>query len=305
MEFSIIVPTRNRYVLLKKHLDRLLFLDYPKDKYEVIVVNNSAEDDQTQIYLRELSKKHKNFRFHQEMRLGPSFARNAGIKMAKYPFHILIDDDIEVKKTLLKEFVLAWQKHSKAIAIGGKIIAKPTIGQLGEKQERLITKHSWVFGQQDKGSQEVQIQKGEMLCSGTLGLHQKEKNLILFDHRLGISLNPDTILYGEDSELCTRLFLNKHEIWYVPDIITINHFNRQRLTDKYLSKRYFTNGLEIYLADSILKKHFPHYDSSYGIRLKQELTKLLFFNFSVFKKYIRTKYDFIMIFSYFFCGRYF
>ena len=43
--FSIVVPTFRRPEALRATLTRLLALDYPRDRYEVIVVDDAGESD--------------------------------------------------------------------------------------------------------------------------------------------------------------------------------------------------------------------------------------------------------------------
>ena len=55
---SIIVPALNEEKVIKKRIDNLLKLDYPGEKYEIIVVDDGSADNTSQI-VEELVKKHQ------------------------------------------------------------------------------------------------------------------------------------------------------------------------------------------------------------------------------------------------------
>lgn len=100
---SIIVATYNREDILKKTLKGMLNQNYPS-KYEIIVINDGSTDNTKQI-LEEFSK-HKKIRiFNLEKKSGPAIARNTGIKMAKYPVIVIMDDDCIPEKNWLKKLV--------------------------------------------------------------------------------------------------------------------------------------------------------------------------------------------------------
>lgn len=97
---SIVTMTYNRADVLEGTLTAMLELDYPAD-YEVIVVNDGSTDN-TKDVLKKFGKKIKVI--HQE-RKGPCAARNAGIKLAKYPIVVVMDDDCIPAKDWLMDLV--------------------------------------------------------------------------------------------------------------------------------------------------------------------------------------------------------
>ena len=50
-EVSIIIPTKNNGDILEKCLASIKNLDYPKDEYEVIIVDGHSTDDKVGIEL--------------------------------------------------------------------------------------------------------------------------------------------------------------------------------------------------------------------------------------------------------------
>ena len=99
--FSIIVPAYNEERLIDKTLDCLTSIDYPKDRYEIILVENGSTDSTFRI-----AKKYEsvNCRIYQSGK-GVSKARNFGISKCsdKMEWGILLDADTFLQKNILNE----------------------------------------------------------------------------------------------------------------------------------------------------------------------------------------------------------
>ena len=54
---SVMVPAHNESVVLKRTVESILRFDYPKDRYEVIVINDNSTDNTAQV-LADLQKKY-------------------------------------------------------------------------------------------------------------------------------------------------------------------------------------------------------------------------------------------------------
>ena len=70
---SVIVPTHNEKAIISKRIENFLESNYPKEKLEVIFVDDS--DDSTPAIIEEYSKKHPYIhllRFNQRMGYSPS-----------------------------------------------------------------------------------------------------------------------------------------------------------------------------------------------------------------------------------------
>lgn len=86
---SVVVCTRNRTDYLKHCLQALLQLNYPV--FEIIVVDNAPVDDETKNMVASLP-----VLYVREDRPGLDWARNRGIKEAKYSLVAFTDDDAKV-----------------------------------------------------------------------------------------------------------------------------------------------------------------------------------------------------------------
>jgi len=97
---SIIVATHNRADILERTLTAMLDQDFQVD-YEVIVVDDCSNDNTKDV----LEKFPEVRKIILEENLGPAAARNLGIKAAKYPVVVVMDDDCIPSKKWLKELV--------------------------------------------------------------------------------------------------------------------------------------------------------------------------------------------------------
>lgn len=89
--FSIIVPTYNRPRQLLRCLRALEALDYPLDRFEVIVVNDGGDQSLAEIVAEFEPRLHLQYVWQEN--LGPAVARNRGAGLANGRFLAFTDDD--------------------------------------------------------------------------------------------------------------------------------------------------------------------------------------------------------------------
>ena len=120
---SIIVCTYNGAQKISKSLVSLFNQNYPKNKYEVIVVDDGSTDDTLAVVSKfpiVLVKHEKN--------KGLAAARNTGLKKSHGELVICFDDDCTADKHWLSELVKAYKDNS-VMGAGGLITLpdKPTL----------------------------------------------------------------------------------------------------------------------------------------------------------------------------------
>jgi mycofactocin system glycosyltransferase len=112
---SIIIPVFNRAEDISACLDSLLILDYPKDKLEIIVVDDASTDDTP------VAASHYPVQLirNAENRQAP-YCRNLGAEKARGDILAFIDSDCRADRTWLRELVPAF-KDLKIAAVGGMV----------------------------------------------------------------------------------------------------------------------------------------------------------------------------------------
>lgn len=118
-EFSVIVPTCNRSEQLRACLRSLAAMDYPRGRFEVIVVDDESREElgalaaqfEDVLHLSILRKKHE----------GPAAARNHGAAHAKGKFLAFTDDDCTASPSWLRALGERLTTAPQDL-VGGKII---------------------------------------------------------------------------------------------------------------------------------------------------------------------------------------
>jgi len=102
---SIIIPTYNRAHMLPVTLDSFLAQDYPRDKHEIIVVDNNSTDTKREIVARYLGNSAIPVKYLFEPRQGVHYARNSAAQQAGGNILYFTDDDMVADPALLTELV--------------------------------------------------------------------------------------------------------------------------------------------------------------------------------------------------------
>lgn len=118
---SIIVPVYNAAETIAQCIDSLLVLNYPKDKHEIIVVNNRSDDNTLDLLLSYTPK----ISILNEQKRGAAAARNLGVFHAKHPIVAFTDADCVVDRDWLIQLLKPLQKISECVACGGRNLSFP------------------------------------------------------------------------------------------------------------------------------------------------------------------------------------
>jgi glycosyltransferase involved in cell wall biosynthesis len=120
-QVSVIVCTFNRSRLLSDCLDSLLDQTYPRDRYEIIVVDDGSKD-KTRDVLDDFVQKSPLVKCFSQTNAGLSAARNTGIKNSSGEIICFTDDDCIATKDWIERLVSGYAEGIGGV--GGRIIAK-------------------------------------------------------------------------------------------------------------------------------------------------------------------------------------
>jgi uncharacterized protein (TIGR00661 family) len=126
--FTIIIPIYNEEKYIKQTLGKLLELNYDKEYFEIILVENGSIDNSYNMALS-YEKLSNNIRVYQSDK-GISKAKNLGLKYAneKSDFTIFLDADTFLKKDFLKELNNYINKNANHNLAIGTTSIKPSDG---------------------------------------------------------------------------------------------------------------------------------------------------------------------------------
>lgn len=114
--FSLVVPAHNETLYIESTLRHMQELDYPKDRYEVIIVENGSSDD---TFLSAKKFEGGNVRVLQSDK-GVSKAKNLGIDSARKESNwlIFVDADTILEKGFLRELDVFLRAARKKYVVG-------------------------------------------------------------------------------------------------------------------------------------------------------------------------------------------
>ena len=117
--FSLIVPMKNEEIVAGRVLDALLKLNYPLDKYEIIVVDDASVDETSGICRKYERKYPSRIRyFRRNVSPGKASALNYGLKSAEGEIIGVFDADSVPESDVLLKTAKYFQNHD-AVAVQG------------------------------------------------------------------------------------------------------------------------------------------------------------------------------------------
>lgn len=122
LKIAVAICTYNRYDLLPKAIDSVIAQEFPKDEYEILVIDNTpnAEQGEGKVFQEKYSNI-KNLTYVFEKTPGLSNARNVAMNMTTAKYVAYIDDDAITLEHWLTNVVSAFESFDNVGVVGGKI----------------------------------------------------------------------------------------------------------------------------------------------------------------------------------------
>ncbi|MGI8995339.1 MAG: glycosyltransferase family 2 protein, partial [Pyrinomonadaceae bacterium] len=220
--FSIIIPTYSRREQLSACLQSLTRLDYPRDRFEVIVVDDGSETPP--IAPVALFQDRLNLTLLTQPHAGPATARNTGAAQAKGDFLVFTDDDCapapDWLQTLAARFASA-PDH----AIGGQTLNALHDNLYSTASQALIN-YLYAYYNAVPG-------KAVFFTSNNLALPAGRFRAIGgFDTRFLLAA-------GEDRELCDRWLNHGYPMTFAPEVVV---YHAHALTLRSFGRQHFNYG---------------------------------------------------------------
>ena len=202
--FSIVVPVLNGTATIALCVESLLAIDYPRDRYEIICVDNASTDD-TASQLREFLP---HIRILREETRGAAAARNCGILAASHKTIAFTDADCVVEAGWLR--ALATRIHEPGVGIvGGRIAALRGANSVERFGERIHDHRRAIE---------------EFRPPYVITMNWASPKQLLVD----IGLFDESLLRGQDTDLAFRIGAAGWRMVYVPDAV-VRHANERTL----------------------------------------------------------------------------
>ena len=199
---SIIIPVFNEEGVISKTLKAILEMDYPRDKLEVIVVDDESKDA-TIAEIKTISDKRIKIIYNKHVGIGNSSAKNAGIKAAKGELIATVDSDSFPMPNALKNIVSHFTDKSVMAATAAIRVHKP--------KNILETIQSVEYALGTVSRRLIGFLDSVTVTPGPLSVYRRE----LFE-KVG---NFDTQNLAEDQELAFRIQSKNYKI--IPSLSTL------------------------------------------------------------------------------------
>lgn len=214
MKVSVVVPVRNNQEMIEDCIVSLLDQDFPKEEYEIIVVDNNSTDKTAEI----IKKYPVQYLF--EGKIGRTKARNKGINKASGDIICFTDSDCMAHSNWIRELVRGFNDEEIG-GIGGKSVGYE-ISNLTERYiELLYEEYNLSF----------RFNKIPQIMTGNAAYRSR----VLAE----VGNFDESFETSEDFDLSARVFWSGYRMEYAPQAIV---YHRHRSDLKKFFTQYFEYG---------------------------------------------------------------
>ena len=208
MEVSVVIPNFNGIAFLDSVLASLE--GQTLNNFEVILVDNGSTDGSCSfvtanypwVHLIELSE---NFGF--------CGAVNAGIRAAKAPYVLLLNNDTEVKEDFVEEMLAAIKRHKNAFSCGARMVQYHDRDKLDDVGNYYCAL-GWSFAR-GRGKDIHAYETEDRIFSACAGAAIYRKKIL---EKIGY-FDEEHFAYLEDTDIGYRARIYGYENWYAPKAI--------------------------------------------------------------------------------------
>jgi len=198
--FSIIVPTFSRSDKLANCLESFTRLDYPKNRFHVVVVDDGSKVTPESVVSRFFN--HLDVTLIMQAHAGPAAARNNGAKKARGKFLAFLDDDCSPAPDWLLRLQERFNQTPDA-AIGGKTLGRVPMNIFSATSQMIIDA---VYDFYNKSAEGPHFFTANNLA-------------VPVDSFWNIGGFNASFTTSEDREFCHRWKSNRYRLIYAPEIM--------------------------------------------------------------------------------------
>lgn len=200
--FSLVVPTYGRPHELRACLQALSAVDYPRGRFEVIVVDDGSPTSMESVVSP--FRERMTVDFVRQEHCGPATARNAGVAFAKGTYLAFTDDDCLPEPSWLKELATRFAQTPDNM-VGGRTINALLDNRFSTASQELI---SYLYDYYTSAYGEPRL-----FTSNNLAIPAgRFREIGGFDAGFALA-------GGEDRELCDRWLCKGLKMTYAPNAV--------------------------------------------------------------------------------------
>ena len=255
---TVVIPTRARAEQLEHCLASILSGSYPRDRLEIVVVDNAPSDAPTQALTDRLAGDGHLVRYVAEETPGSASARNTGLRIASGELVAFTDDDVVVDHHWLAELAVGFGAAPQIDCVTGLVVPIEL-----ETPAQLWFEQYGGFGGLGKCTPRVfdvlrPFEGAGPLFPYAAGIYGTGGNMAFrrstlsaiggFDPALG---NGTPALGGCDGELLLRAVLTGHRLHYRPSAF-VRHRHRPDYAGLHRQVYCYGVGLTAYLTKTMV-----------------------------------------------------
>jgi GT2 family glycosyltransferase len=218
--FSVIIPTYERHAQLAACLRALARMDYPLERFEVVVVDDGSVNSPRNIL--DQFRESLDLELLEQKNTGPASARNSGARRARGEFLAFTDDDCEPDANWLRALASSFAKSPDRI-IGGRTINALPDNLYAETSQAII---EVVYGHFNADPDDARFFASNNFAVST----ERFRSMKGFD---------ESFITSEDREICARWRSRGLRLSYAPEAIV---YHAHDLTLRTLWRQHFGYG---------------------------------------------------------------
>jgi len=265
LKASIIIVNYNGKHFLKECLSSVFEIDFPKNQYEVILVDNDSRDNSVEY----VSVNFPAVKIIQSnVNLGFAGGCNLGVKNALGKFVVLLNTDTKVEKAWLKELVKSIKSDKNIAAVNSKLLLYyPSFKLLIHSDIFMRSEFSDSVNFQSVGvlveSVMLEDQKLQSLIRYGKGFYEKEKGIIPARWTEGDSVIFIPVDPNKEEVKMTITIRSEKSVSGLETNIAIKLGEKDLVIDKL--KSYQVNQYKISLRIDQVKKHLLYAVQNSGV----------------------------------------
>ncbi len=232
---TIAIPTYNRADFLRQTLAGITAQQFPRDHYEVLVIDNNSHDH-TRAVVAEFAGAHPAPRYVAEPRQGLDYARNRAITEARGTIILFGDDDILVRPDWMAQMtvpLIADAGLRRIGAVGGEVIPVFPDGRPDWVREW----HAPLAFRPDAGPLATQHSPMGANLAFPLWVFAE-----LGPFHTALDRAAGNYFSGGDSEMIRRVRGAGLEVWFAPAAAVEHQMPASRTTFRYASRHAFDSA---------------------------------------------------------------
>jgi glycosyltransferase involved in cell wall biosynthesis len=234
IKVTVAIPTYNRADFLRQTLAGITAQQFPRDHFEVLVIDNNSTDH-TRAVVEEFASARPAPRYIHETKQGLDYARNRAIAEARGEIIVFGDDDILVQPDWLAQIavVLLADNAHRIGAVGGEVIPVFPDGL----PEWVREWHSPLAFRSDTGPLEARHSPMGANLAFPSWVFQE-----LGPFHTALDRSAGNYFSGGDAEMIRRVRAAGYEVWFSAAAAVKHQMPASRTTFRYAARHAFDSA---------------------------------------------------------------